>query len=55
MEPPDPSFVDKPNVPQEDAVLVFDVPRAVVSLPLQVHRLKVLVEAGLYVYEFSSH
>ena len=28
MEPPDLSFVDEFNVPQEDAVLVFDVRRA---------------------------
>ena len=47
MEPPDPSFADEFNVPQEDAVLVFDVRRAAVSLPFQVRRLKVLVEAGL--------
>ena len=47
MEPPDPSFADKFNVPQEDAVLVFDVRRAAVSLPFQVRRLKVLLEAGL--------
>ena len=46
MEPPDPSFADELNVPQEYAVLVFDVRRAAVSLPFQVHRLKVLVEAG---------
>ena len=45
MEPPDPSFVDEFNVLQEGAVLVFDVRRAAVSLPFQVHRLKVLVEA----------
>ena len=38
------------NVPQEDAVLVFDVRRAAVSLPFQVHRLKVLVEAGLVAF-----
>ena len=50
MEPSDPSFVDEFNVPQEDAVLVFDVRRAAVSLPFQVHRLKVLVEAGLVAF-----
>ena len=50
MEPPDPSFVDEFNVPQEDTVLVFDVRRAAVSLPFQVHRLKVLVEAGLVAF-----
>ena len=43
MEPPDPSFADEFNVPQEYAVLVFEVHRAPVSLPFQVHRLKVLV------------
>ena len=51
MKPPDPSFVDEFNVPQEDAVLVFDVlRRAAASLPFQVHRLKVLVEAGLVAF-----
>ena len=50
MEPPDPSFADEFNVPQEDAVLVFDVRRASVSLPFQVHRLKVLVEVGLVAF-----
>ena len=47
MEPPDPSFADEFNVLQDDVVLVFDVRRAVVSLPFQVHRLKVLIKAGL--------
>ena len=50
MEPPDPSFADEFNVPQEDAVLVFDVHRAAVSLPFQVHRSKVLVEVGLVAF-----
>ena len=50
MEPPDPSFADEFNVPQEDAVLVFDERRAAVSLRFQVHRLKVLVEAGLVAF-----
>ena len=36
MEIPDPSFADEFNVPQEYAVLVFDVRRAAVSLPLQI-------------------
>ena len=45
MEPPDPSFADEFNVPQGDAVLVFDVCRAAISF--QVHRYKVLVQAGL--------
>ena len=45
MEPPETSFTDEVNDPQEDAVLVFDVRRAAVSPPFQVHRLKVLVEA----------
>ena len=46
MEPPDPSFADEFNVPQEYAVLVFDVRRAAVSLPFQVHRRKMFVKAG---------
>ena len=50
MEPPDPSFADEFNVPQEGAVLIFDVRRAAISLPSQVHRHKVLVEAGLVVF-----
>ena len=50
MEPSDPSFADEFKVPQEDAVLVFDVRRAAVSLPFQVHRLKVLVEVGLVAF-----
>ena len=50
MEPPDPSFVDEFNVPQEYAVLVFDVRRAAVSFLFQVHRLKVLIEAGLVAF-----
>ena len=50
MEPPDPSFVHEFNVPQENAVLVFDIRRAAVSLLLQFHRLKVLVEAGLVTF-----
>ena len=50
MEPPDPSFADEFNVPQEDAFLVFGVRRAAVSLPFQVHRFKVLVEAGLVAF-----
>ena len=50
MEPPDPSFAEEFNVPQEDAVLVFDERRAAVSLPFQVHRLKVLEETGLVVF-----
>ena len=50
MEPPDPSFADEINVPQEYAVLVFDFRRAAVSFPFQVHRLKVLVETGLVAF-----
>ena len=50
MEPPDPSFADEFNVPQEDAVLVFNVRRAAISLPFQVHCLKVPVEAGLVAF-----
>ena len=47
MEPPDLSFADEFNVSQEYAVLVLGVRRAAVSLPFQVHRLEVLVEAGV--------
>ena len=50
MEPPDPSFADEFNVPQEDTVLVFDIRRAAGSPPFQVHRLKVLEEAGLFAF-----
>ena len=50
MKPPDPSFADEFDVPQEDAVLVLDVRRAAASLPFQVHRLEVLVEAGLVAF-----
>ena len=50
MEPPDSSFADEFNLPQEDAVLVLDVRGAAVSLPFQVHHLKVLVEAGLVAF-----
>ena len=50
MEPPDPSSADEFNVLQDDVVLVFDVRRDVVSLPFQVHRLKVLIEAGLVAF-----
>ena len=57
--PPDPSFVDEFNVPQEYAVLVFDVRRAMVSLSFQIYCLKMLVEAGLVAFssvcfEFAS-
>ena len=40
MEPPDPSFADDFNV----------VRRAAISLPFQVHRYKVLVQAGLVAF-----
>ena len=53
MEPPDPSFADEFNVSQEDAVLVFDVRRAAISLPFQVHRLKGLVKAGLVPFSIT--
>ena len=46
MEPPDTSFADEFNVPQEYAVLVLDVRRPAVSLPFQVHRLKLPEKAG---------
>ena len=47
VKPPDTSFADKLNVHQEYAVLVFGVRRAAVSLSFHIHRLKVLLEAGL--------
>ena len=50
MGPPNPSFADEFNVPQEDAVLVFGVRRAAVSLRFKVYRLKVLAEAGLVAF-----
>ena len=50
MKPPDPSFADEFNVPQEYTVLVFDVRQAVVSLPFQIRRLEMLVEAGLVAF-----
>ena len=40
VEPPNPLFADEFNVSQQTAVLVFDELRAAVSLPFQVHRLK---------------
>ena len=55
MEPPGPTFADEFNALQEDAVLVFDVRRAAVSLPFQVHRLKVLVEAGVCENSIKKH
>ena len=53
MDPPDLSFADEFNVPQEYTVFVFDVRRASVSLPFQVHRLEVLVEAGLVAFSIA--
>ena len=53
MEPPDLSFADEFNVPQEDAVLAFDVRRAAISFSLQIHYLKVLVEAGLVAFSIA--
>ena len=50
MEPPDPSFTDEFNVPQEYVVLVLDIRRAAVLLPFQVHCLQVLVDAGLITF-----
>ena len=50
MKPPDPSFADEFNVPQEYTVLVFDVRQAVASLPFQIRRLEMLVEAGLVAF-----
>ena len=53
MEPPDPSFADEFNVPQEYAVLVFDLRRAAALLPFQVHRPEVLLEAGLVAFSIA--
>ena len=50
MEPPNPSFADEFNVPQQIAVLIFDELRATVSLPLQVHRLEVLIKSRLIAF-----
>ena len=50
MEPPDASFADEFNIPQEYAVLAFDLRRATVSLPSQVHRVRVPVEAGMVAF-----
>ena len=50
VELPDPSFANEFNVLQEDAIFVFDLRRATVSLPFQVHRLKVFVEVGLVAF-----
>ena len=47
MELPGPSLADEFNVPQENAVLVFYVRRAAVSLPFRVHHISMLVEADL--------
>ena len=47
VEPPNPSFADEFNVSQQTAMLVFDELRAAVSLPFQVHRLKMPLESGL--------
>ena len=63
MEPPDPSFADEFNVPHEDAVLVFDVRRAAVSLThvrvssLRTKSQKKLSPAALRTFRsfFSSH
>ena len=53
MELPDPSFADEFNAPQKYVVLVFDVRRAVASLPFQIHRLKVLVKASLVAFSIA--
>ena len=50
MELLDSTFADEFNVSRQDAFSVFDVRRAAVSLPLQAHRLKVFVEAGLVTF-----
>ena len=48
------SNLNKLNVSQEYAVLVFDVRRAVVSPPFQVHRLQVRIKAGLILFLNAS-
>ena len=50
VEPPHPSFADEFNVPLEYAVLVVDVCQAAVSLSFRVHRLLILVGAGLVAF-----
>ena len=44
------SFADEFNVSQQTAVLVFDELRAAVSLPFQVHCLKMPIEAGVVAF-----
>ena len=50
MEPHTQSFTDEFNVPQEYAVLVFDVRRAAVSFPFKIHDIYMLIEAGLVAF-----
>ena len=50
MEPPNPSFANELNVPQQVTVLVFDELRAAVSLPFQGNRLEVLIKADLVTF-----
>ena len=50
MEPPNPSFANELNAPQQVTVLVFDELRAAVSFRFQVHRLEVLIKTGLVVF-----
>ena len=59
MEPPDSSFADEFNVPQEGAVLVFDVRRAAVLLPFHVIVLRCLKKPAwppsrVRVFEFAD-
>ena len=50
MEPPDPSFVDEFNIPQEYTVLVFDVRRAMVLHLFQIYRPWMIVDVGLFAF-----
>ena len=50
MEPPDQSFADDFNVLQEYAILVFGVRRDEIPLSFQIHRIKMLVKAGLVTF-----
>ena len=50
LEPPNPSFADESNVPQQNTVLIFNELRAAVSLPLRVYRLDVFIKSGLVAF-----
>ena len=50
MEPPNTSFANELNVPQQVPVLVFKELRASISLAFQIHRLEVLINTGLVAF-----